>query len=291
MDTNQTILRCINCNSELQKKFDEWLYRCKNCGLDKSLLSDDKYNGENPIGWTESASDFLEKLRVSNAKNILDELSRYTSLEYKKILDIGCAAGWFLNIAEQYKMIATGLEPEVNIAKKGISNGLDIRTASFPDKTLYTEEYDVITFNDVFEHIERPNEILEHVYTQLKNDGLLVINLPSSNGIIFKISCLLARLGYMPPLEGLWQKGYFSPHIYYYSHHNLRKIVEKHGFELIAKSTLDAIRINGLWSRINHNGTINILVASIIYLSMMVAYPFIKYVLPADIMFHIYRKI
>lgn len=216
MNTDKNIPRCMNCNSELKEFIEEWLYQCRECGLHESLLYNDKYNGKNPTRWTESACDFLEDLREHNAEEILEKLSKYTKLESRNLLDIGCSAGWFLDVAEQHKMIATGLEPEKNIAVKGIKKGLDIKIVTFPDVSLADQKFDIITFNDVFEHIERPNEILEQVYVQLKDDGYLVLNLPSSNGIIFKISCLLARMGYMPPLERLWQKGYFSPHVFYY---------------------------------------------------------------------------
>ena len=111
---------CLNCKTDLQKYITDWIYKCNKCGLYKSLLFDKNYNGEDPIGWTESASDFLERLRQDNAVIILKELSNHTTLEGKQLLDIGCAAGWFLSIAEQYNLIATGLEPEENIANKGI---------------------------------------------------------------------------------------------------------------------------------------------------------------------------
>lgn len=290
MSNNELISKCINCDSKLQSFTKEWLLHCDNCGLDKSLLYDEKYNGQNPIGWTESASDFLEILREHNANSVLTELSQHLILKDKHVLDIGCAAGWFLGVAKQYHMIATGLEPEKNIAAKGIENGHDIKTVTFPDKSIADIKFDVISFNDVFEHIVEPADMLDQVYKQLKEDGYLVINLPTTNGFIYKLSSFLGRFGYSPPMERLWQKGYFSPHLYYYSNKNLSHLVEKHGFKLIVKDSLDVIRINGLWSRINHNKAMNPVISGVIYISILMTYPLIKYVLPSDIMFHIYKK-
>ena len=164
MEVENIILECVNCNSELKRYLQAWLYRCEKCGLYKSLLHDEKYNGLNPIGWTESATDFLGELRKENAERILNELSKHLQLDNKRLLDIGCAAGWFLQTAEQYKMVATGLEPEKDVASRGIDKGLDIKISSFPSPVLDGNKFDVITFNDVFEHIEKPNEILKQVY-------------------------------------------------------------------------------------------------------------------------------
>lgn len=285
------LIKCVNCNSELRHNINNWLYKCDVCQLECSILYDDEINGKEPIGWTDSANDFLEKLRENNAKCILEELSCHTNLESKKLLDIGCAAGWFLSVAEKYKMKVIGVEPEINIAEKGIQKGLDIRTIVFPDESLKNKKFDLITFNDVFEHIKAPDEMLKQIHAQLEEGGYLMLNLPSANGIFYKISRVLAKFGYVSPLERLWQKGYFSPHLYYYSHKNLTEFVEKKGFKLVSKNRLDVIQLEGLWSRINHNNSMNIIIAPIIYCTMVITYPLHKYILPSDIMFHVYKKI
>ncbi|MGB1799906.1 MAG: class I SAM-dependent methyltransferase [Gammaproteobacteria bacterium] len=290
MNVEDSIERCVSCNTPLDSYITNWLYKCKRCGLENSLLYNDQINGKDPIGWTESANDFLEELRERNARSILEELSIYAELKSKKLLDIGCAAGWFLGVAKNYHMSVIGVEPEKNIAEKAIKKGLDIRTVIFPDETLNNKKFDVITFNDVFEHIKHPDRMLEQVSSQLDDNGYLILNLPSSNGVIYKLSCLLARFSYISPLERLWQKGYFSPHLYYYSHRNLAELVQKKGFKLISKNRLDVIQIKGLWNRINHNKSMNIACAIIAYCSIVIAYPILKYLLPSDIMFHIYQK-
>jgi 2-polyprenyl-3-methyl-5-hydroxy-6-metoxy-1,4-benzoquinol methylase len=282
--------KCVNCNSTLNRFIQDWLFKCDNCGLESSLLYDEKINGADPIGWTESASDFLESLRENNARVILKELSRHTRLESKRLLDIGCAAGWFLDVAKDNQMKVVGVEPEENIAKKGIEKNLDIKIAMFPDESLSNDKFDVITFNDVFEHINNPDDMLKQVHSQLDNEGYLILNLPSSDGVFYKISCVLAKIGYASPLERLWQKGYFSPHLYYFSNQNLSRFVEKNGFELLSRNRLDVIQVSGLWNRINHNKAMSLPVASIVYFSIILIFPLLKYLLPSDIMFHVYKK-
>lgn len=290
MNSKVINLKCVNCSSEINNFINDWLYKCKSCQLESSLLFDDEINGKSPIGWTESANDFLEKLRIYNAKCIIKELSKYTKIKSKSLLDIGCAAGWFLGVAKEHQMEALGVEPEKNIAAKGIKKGLDIKTVTFPDISLKNKKFNVITFNDVFEHIKKPGELLNQIYDQLEEEGYLIINLPSSDGVFYKISCLLAKAGYTSPLERLWQKGYFSPHLYYYSNRNLKAFVEQHGFKLISKNRLDVIQIDGLWNRVMHNGAMGKSVSLFVYCSIVISYPLLKYVFPSDIMFHIYKK-
>ena len=290
MNSIENSSNCVICGSAIAIKIESWVYKCEKCQLFKSLLFKDKFNGNQPIGWTDDACLFLEELREHNATVILNELSTHTRLAGKNILDIGCAAGWFLEVAKRYQLVATGLEPEVVVANKGISKGLDIKTVSFPDESLADREFDIISFNDVFEHILNPDNIIQHVYSHLKKNGFVIINLPSSNGFIYKISCLLARLGYKPLLERLWQKGYFSPHLYYYSPNNLTQFMVKYNFDLVSENRLDVIRIKGLWNRINHDKKINKFIAVVLYFLAILASPILNKLFPPDIIFCIYQK-
>ena len=70
--------------------------------------------------------------------------------------------------------------------------------------------YDVIAFNDVFEHLPSPVLAIKRVEELLSVDGTVVINLPSSEGALFRIATLLAAMGFTSPLERLWQMAF--PH-------------------------------------------------------------------------------
>ena len=62
----------------------------------------------------------------------------------------------------------------------------------------------------------------------MKIDGSVIVNLPSSNGIIFKISDIMMKLGYSKFYERLWQKNMSSPHLSYFNQENLNKLFLKH---------------------------------------------------------------
>ena len=282
--------KCENCQKEMVSSSIPWLFSCTSCKLLSSKLADEKHNGSNPLGWTESAVGFLEQLRFNNAHTILKNLSSHTTLKNKKAMDIGCAAGWFMTIAKEYGIDIIGIEPDKKIATQGQRKGLNIKNTMFPDKSLEKEKVDIITFNDVFEHIPESNKTLQSVYKQLISKGFLIINLPNSNGLFYSMARIMACLGFSAPLERLWQKGYASPHLHYFSHSNLQQICEKNGFKLITKHRLPSIQITGLWKRITHNQSMSILMSAAIYAGMLISYPFIRYVMPSDIIYHIYQK-
>ena len=66
--------------------------------------------------------------------------------------------------------------------------------------------FDAIIFNDVFEHLPDPIDAIVAVERLLADDGILVLNLPSSDGLFFRVSTLLNRLGWRGPYERLWQR-------------------------------------------------------------------------------------
>ena len=46
--------------------------------------------------------------------------------------------------------------------------------------------FDAIIFNDVFEHLPDPIDAIVAVERLLADDGILVLNLPSSDGLFFR---------------------------------------------------------------------------------------------------------
>ena len=150
----------------------------------------------------------------------------------------------------------------------------------------------MIILNDVFEHIPDINFILTSCINFLKPVGILIINVPNSNGILFKISKLLAYLGFMGPWNRLWQTMFlYSPHLHYFSASSLRLLVEKYKFKTLTEECqLDTISMNGLWERISVDHSNSIFLKFIIYFGILLLYPLIKFS-PKDNFFSVFKKI
>ena len=281
---------CTNCQGRPRPHLTEWLFRCPACGLQSSLLAEPRHNGETLIGWTSDSEQSMTPLRRDSAERTLDAVATEGALAGKQLLDVGCAAGWFLEAARDRGMNATGIEPDDAMATEARAKGLEVHTGYFPDQGLAPGRFDVVSLNDVFEHLPDPVGILESASAILAPGGVLVLALPTSDGTFYAVATLARRLGIGAFLDRLWQKGYESPHLFYYNDRNLRSLVERTGFALVHRETFASLSLAGLWARINEDASMPLVLGAVVYVGLIVAYPLLRFVLPSDSLLHVYRK-
>ena len=206
--------QCIVCDKPMQNK-QPWLWHCGYCGFLRSNLTPGKQN----------TVEGLAELRTHNFKKILSRMAHFGPLADKSLLEVGCAHGWFLEQAKPYNMKLVGIESDHERALPAIEQGFDILEGFFPEIIAETEQqFDFIIFNDVFEHLADPDAALSAINTLLKPGGILILNLPSSQGIFYRLSKILAKLGAPGKLHRLWQMGFASPHLSYFNPKNLQTI-------------------------------------------------------------------
>lgn len=136
------------------------------------------------------------------------------------MLDVGCAAGFFLKVAKDAGWDVQGIEPNKGLAAWGSTTyGVPIRTINFLEASLSKDYYDVVTFWDVLEHVTDPKAYLKEAFRVLKPGGYLIINFPD-------FGCPLARLA--------GKKWWFlSPvHIYYFTRQTLGKFLTNERFTI-----------------------------------------------------------
>jgi 2-polyprenyl-3-methyl-5-hydroxy-6-metoxy-1,4-benzoquinol methylase len=99
--------------------------------------------------------------------------------ETKKLLDIGCGTGEFLNAAKTAGWTVEGLEPGENARSYGIKTfGLTVNDLSYL-ANLKSETFDVITMWHVLEHVPNLHETLQQIRKILKPNGRLIIAVPN----------------------------------------------------------------------------------------------------------------
>lgn len=140
-----------------------------------------------------------------------------------RLLDVGCAAGFFLKVAEESGWETYGVEPNIWFADYGNTNlELNIAQGTLQEVDFASSFFDVITLWDVLEHSPDPRTDLEEVYRLLKPGGLLLINYPD-------ISTLPARLA--------GKRWWFlhSFHLYYFTPPTIRRLLRETGFQPFLK--------------------------------------------------------
>jgi SAM-dependent methyltransferase len=244
--------RCVACGSDLAQGEASWHFVCPLCHYEASDLIP-------AINKTETQGILDEKLRenglyslrVSNFNTLVDLIKKHSVATVPVLLDVGAAHGWFLDLAEA-DFQAYGIEPDEAMFANAMAKGKPVRPGYFPDALKEGETFDVIVFNDVIEHIPDIESILKECHARLNTGGLLVLNLPGSQGIFYRAAKMLNRLGIRPFFERLWQVGMPSPHVHYFEANNLKRLLERFGFIETCRGTLPSLQLDGLYARITY---------------------------------------
>ena len=193
----------------------------------------------------------LEAVRALNFETILDRMEQLLSVTDPSLLEVGCAKGWFVERAARRGMRIEGIEPSLDPDIDVDDRKLNIRAGYFPEALSEDASYDAIVFNDVFEHLPDPVAGIVEIERRLHPGGLAVLNLPSSDGVIFRFARCLHRFGLAGLYERLWQKGLASPHVTYFNPGNLQRFVERHtGLRQVYAGRMAVLTRVGLWDRI-----------------------------------------
>jgi len=164
-----------------------------------------------------------------------------------RLLDIGSAHGWFVSMGAEQGFDAMGIEPDEAVANAAVT---PTRRGYFPDDVDALERFDVITFNDVLEHVPDPRQVVAACREHLEPGGILSINIPSSSGVVFRSAVTARRRGRLPALfDRLWQVGLPSPHLWFFNRSGLSRLCEEEGFDLVTTQHLPTMSWRGLWGR------------------------------------------
>jgi SAM-dependent methyltransferase len=216
----------------------------------------------------------LEVLRRKNFKFIC-RIIKEKFPHAKTILDVGCSRGLFLEIARDEGFLVTGVEPMEHLAKETISRGFDVINGFFPQmEYLLDKKYDIIIFNDSLEHIPNLQEMLQGIKTYLTDKGCAIINMPTSEGLVFKTSTVLYKLGIKIPYYRMWQRGFASPHVHYFNLQNLKKLFENNGFAMYYSSPLPLYTIRGLYKRISCKSSFFVSISTWLFMTLL--YPLLS---------------
>ena len=196
------------------------------------------YASSEPSTYVDENSDWLKYYYSKAAK-----LVRSYHPTPGKILDIGCSRGWFFDEMTGWECYGTEISSRDATAARERGNAT-IFVGAFEEMPEREAFFDVITMQDVLDHLIDPLESLKRVIRQLKPGGTLLIK-------VHDFSCLYARL------SGSRFYAIIPPsHLFYYTRPGLRKLVELAGFEPVAARHIgNRLQIKTVFLRLARDNT------------------------------------
>jgi SAM-dependent methyltransferase len=279
-------IHCVICSAQMGRDILPDTYRCASCGFYSSMFSAE-INANKQIDEAARAR-ALRAIRLASFNRLLNDCASLIR-PGGTILDVGCAHGWFLSAANNKGFVCTGIDPDEEMALHARREGHNVIVGFFPDAIAIDQRFNAIAFNDVFEHLPDLNGVLNAVRTHLQTDGLVIINLPVSSGLIFRLARVAAKIGVKTPLARLWQQGLPSPHLSYFNTTNLKALLDQHGFTQEACRPLKAFAITGLYERITYDKGLS-RPKALIYYCLAIAIALVASWAPADTRYIIFRK-
>lgn len=198
------------------------IVQCQQCGL---VYTDPRPDGDDILKTYQAVEDplYIEERegRVLTFEHHLKPLERLTGKpDGRPLLDVGAYTGVFVEIAAQHGWDAWGIEPSSWAVEQARSRGLHMVQGTLETVDLPEGCFDVVTMWDVIEHLTDPRSALLEARRLLAADGLLVVH-------TIDIESLFARV--MGP-RWPWL---MEMHIYYFSRHTLRAMLERCGFQVL----------------------------------------------------------
>ena len=137
-------------------------------------------------------------------------------------LEIGCASGSFLKRAKAYGFKEVfGIELGEDAIRKADSEVRPwIVHSEFKHGLFPADYFDAVCSFQVLDHVRDPNEFVSGIYTLLRKGGIVL-------GVNHNIRSLYVRL------VGRRCHMYCVDHIYLFDTSTVRKLLEKHGFEVV----------------------------------------------------------
>jgi 2-polyprenyl-3-methyl-5-hydroxy-6-metoxy-1,4-benzoquinol methylase len=199
------------------------IVECARCGL---VYSSPRFDNHDIVGTYEAVEDALyveeREGRVLTFEHHLKPLEHLTGPpSARRLLDVGCHVGVFVEIADQHGWEAWGVDPSRWAVEQGRQRQLRLVQGTLESAQLPGGDFDVVTMWDTIEHLPDPAATLSRAHALMARDGLLVVH-------TIDIDSAFARL-----MGSRWP-WLMEMHLFYFSRRTLRAMLAKCGFEVLS---------------------------------------------------------
>ncbi|MDD5577894.1 MAG: class I SAM-dependent methyltransferase [Methylobacter sp.] len=230
-----SIYSCTCCGAQtaellLYQKNGISIYKCQNCGTGraddsgfdaKSYYDESYFNGDRIDGYSNYINS--KEVLLEHFRGDMASLGKYGAAS-GKVLEIGCAYGYFLEIAQEQFSEIYGLEiceeAVINCNQRGLTTVKQGMVSS--DSLTDFPSVNTVVMLDVIEHVQNPREALQLAAGKLLPGGHLMLTTGDFSSLAARITGANWRL--MTPPQHLW---YFTPTA-------LRMLADSLGLDVIA---------------------------------------------------------
>jgi SAM-dependent methyltransferase len=217
---------CISCGGLAVQDRRPGLLRCGSCGLvfadleasaDElaALYGADYFHGEEYSDY-QAERDSLEL----NFGKRLHSLLRHLSSPRRFLFEIGCAYGYFLNLARGSFDEVAGVDVSAAAVDAARMLGLNAVAGDYLLMDLPCKA-DVIAMFDVIEHLARPDLFIEKAAIDVRPGGLLAITTGDIESLNAQIRGRRWRMIHPPT------------HLFYFSRRSITALLERRGFDIV----------------------------------------------------------
>ncbi len=180
------------------------------------------YHSNDYISHSDTSVGFINKvykiIRNYTLRRKLALVKKY--LQNGRILDVGCGAGYFLDVCRNAGFEVSGIEPDNSTRQSAIKKfELNIFPEEFLDK-INDDHFDLISMWHVLEHVPEPEKRLLQLFRILKPGAALFVAVPN-------------RISFDARHYGPYWAGFDVPrHLWHFSPNEMKRIASKTGFSV-----------------------------------------------------------
>ncbi len=205
------------------------ILQCNQCGVEflfpqlndielEALYSENYYAAWGVSGSAENES--TRQMKIETFKLRLSLIQQYVSSG--KVLDVGCATGYFLEAAAELGFKPYGVEfskYSSDIAKNKFGEE-NVFFGTLEQSNFEKSAFDVIAMSDLIEHVRIPEQTLRKAAFLLKDDGVIMIMTPDTKTLSNNL------------MRKRWTH-YKLEHFFYFSHSSMSYLADRCGLKIV----------------------------------------------------------
>jgi len=190
------------------------LVKCKSCSMIYAERIPANQELENHYK-NYSRGRYVSDLTIQKYRELLGQFG--ATAKNRRVLDVGCGSGFFLETAKKAGWQAIGTEFGNESIAHCREKDIEVYEGDILRIDLPKESFDVITSFEVIEHLSDPKSHIQRLYELLAPGGILYITTPNMNAITRYI------------LKDAWSIISYPEHLSYFSPKTLNKLLCQEG--------------------------------------------------------------